>query len=273
MSLLERFPGPVSGDRAHQPVQRVVLVGASNLTRSIGLVLALARHAWTSPLEVHAALGHGRSYGQPSRVLGRQLPGILQCGLWTALARPSTSAPAALVTDIGNDILYEQPVERIAGWVETVLDRLADRGAQTVVTLLPVEHLPTMSRLRFMLLRSVLVPRCRLSLEAATERAYALNERVRQLAAERSCAVVPLRREWYGFDPIHIRWRHRRAAWTEILGPWSPESDGAHRPRAWRMRAWYLRSRVPEERRLWGLEQRGPQPAVRFRDGTTVALY
>ena len=44
--------------------RRVVLVGASNLTKGIGTVLPLAEQIWGSPLEVYAALGHGRSYGR-----------------------------------------------------------------------------------------------------------------------------------------------------------------------------------------------------------------
>ena len=46
---------------------------------------------------------------------------------------------AALVTDIGNDLLYGVPVEQLLEWVEGCLDRLADVGAKTIVTQLPVD--------------------------------------------------------------------------------------------------------------------------------------
>jgi hypothetical protein len=39
------------------------------------------------------------------------------------------------------------------------------------------------------------------------------------------------------------------------------------------VRSLYLRSRVPERRRLFGFEQRGRKPAARFDDGTTVSIY
>ena len=45
-----------------------------------------AHGVWGRPLEVFVALGHGRSYGRSTRMLGRQLPGILECGLWPELA-------------------------------------------------------------------------------------------------------------------------------------------------------------------------------------------
>lgn len=63
------------------PTRRVVLLGASNIARSLSIVFDSARNAWGSPLDIVAATGHGRSYGMSSRVLGRTLPGILQSGL------------------------------------------------------------------------------------------------------------------------------------------------------------------------------------------------
>ncbi|MEX0819484.1 MAG: hypothetical protein WD070_07815, partial [Pirellulaceae bacterium] len=88
------------------PNRRVVLLGASNIARSPAIVFDSARSAWGSPLDIVAATGHGRSYGMTSCVLGRTLPGILQCGLWEALATRPLVPTAALLTDIGNDILY-----------------------------------------------------------------------------------------------------------------------------------------------------------------------
>jgi hypothetical protein len=236
-------------------------------------VLELAHRAWGRPLEVLAAMGHGRSYGRASRVLGRQLPGIVECGLWDQLARPVRAPTAALVTDIGNDILYEQPVERIAGWVEQCLDRLAASGARVIVTLLPLDNLPALSRLRFTVMRTMLVPRCRLGLQEIRDRAGQLDDLVRRLAAERGFGVAPLGAQWYGFDPIHIRYRQRRQAWRDVLTGWSDTCESEHAARVSPLGALYLRTCAPQRRRLWGFEQHRSQPAARFADGTTVALY
>ncbi len=273
MKRSSESPTPPPDDRRQDASRRVVLLGASNLTMGIGPVLELTHRAWGRPLEVLAALGHGRSYGRASRVFGRQLPGILECGLWRQLALRADVPTAALVTDIGNDILYEEPVARIADWVEQCFDRLAAAGARTMVTLLPVDNLRTLSPLRFRFMRTILVPRCRLSLAETGRRAQEVNRRVRRLATERGFGIVPLRPEWYGFDPIHIRFRHRRPAWTEMLAGWSDGGDSTPPARVSSVRTLYLRSRLPERRRLWGFEQRGRQPAARFADGTTVALY
>src|SRR5262245_2033911 len=81
---------------------RIVLLGASNLTRGISTVIETAGSILGRPLEVLAAFGHGRSYGMSSSVLGRSLPGIVDCGIWQSLAARPPVSTSALITDIGN---------------------------------------------------------------------------------------------------------------------------------------------------------------------------
>ena len=129
----------------------------------------LCRWCWTTPamlaarLEVLAALGHGRSYGLESRVLGRSLPGILQSGLWPALAARQSNEVAALVTDVGNDIVYGARAAVILEWIAECLTRLAAARARTVITLLPLAGISALPPWRYRLLRTLLFPGCRLS--------------------------------------------------------------------------------------------------------------
>ena len=97
---------------------RVILLGASNLARGISTIVGTAQSRLGSPLEFFIAMGHGRSYGRASRVLGRTLPGIDECGLWDALGDAVSTQTYALITDIGNDIIYGYDVEMIAAWIE-----------------------------------------------------------------------------------------------------------------------------------------------------------
>ncbi len=255
------------------PARRVVLLGASNLTRGLGTVLATARRIWGQPLEVLAAGGHGRSFGQSSRALGRELPGIVECGLWAHLAGLPQAPTAALVTDIGNDLLYEQPVEQIVDWVAGCLQRLSSAESRVIVTLLPVANLDSISRARFHLLRRLFFPRSRLAFEEVRRRALELNDRVRGLATDHGAQSVAPRGEWYGIDPIHIRLRWRSAAWSEILAGWSHPRQVPVASRTTLKEAWYLHSRTPQRRRVFGIEQQAAQPSARLADGTTVAIF
>jgi hypothetical protein len=253
--------------------KRVVLLGASNLTRGISTVIETAQAVWGSPLEVLAALGHGRSYGLRSRVLGRELPGISACGLWSELSARPPAETAALITDIGNDLLYGASVPAILGWVAESLDRLGAAGARTVMTCLPLASVESLSEWRFTIARTCAFPRSRARLADILTQARELNAGLAELAAARNVRLVEQRGGWYGFDAIHIRLRHWRAAWSEILAPWSDTQHSAPGARGSLTRWLYLRSLPPLERKLFGRARRAAQPSGRLGDGTTIALY
>jgi len=152
-------------------IGRVVALGASNLTRGFQTVVSSARATWGPGVEIVAALGHGRSYGADSRFLVRRLPGILQSGLWRNLETAAPLRTRALVTDVGNDILYGFPPEQVLAWVDEALGRLGRYTDDIVLTDLPMANARRLSRAKFRAFTSVVVPACRLSLDQVLERA------------------------------------------------------------------------------------------------------
>jgi hypothetical protein len=248
------------------PTQRAVLLGASNLRASLPLVVNLLRRRAGGPVEVMAACGHGRSYGTWSRFLGiRHLPGIAGCGLWQALEDRPVLPTFALLTDIGNDLVYGAEVTEIVRWIEICLDRLARCRGQVVLTLLPLARLERLSPWEVRLAASLLFPGRLAPWPALLERARELDERLRRMGREHDARLVEPEASWYGIDPIHLRRSRRREVWERLTGATgSPGVDPA-------------RVRLPllgaETLRLAGRTLRTSQPAVHLADGTTVALY
>jgi hypothetical protein len=249
-----------------------VLLGASNLVRGLPAVIETARLAWQPPLDVLAAIGHGRSYGTDSCVLGRRLPGILPCPLWDELLQRSRLPTAALVTDIGNDLVYGRSVDQITDWLEQCLQRLAEVVDRLVITRLPVEPVASMPSWRFRLLGSAMFPKSRLDQQQIVDDMSQLNQRILQYAGRYQAYVVHPRPEWYGWDPIHIRRTQYAAAWQTLLGCWA---DGrVIGPVQRSLRRWVTLWRArPAHWAMFGIERHRPQPSVRFPDGTTLSLY
>jgi len=246
--------------------KRLVVLGASNVELALPQLLDEARGRLGAPLEVLAAFGPGRSYGLTSRVLGRGIPGILECGLWPALgdggARERT---LALVLDIGNDLLYGADVDTLTGWVRACVERLEPHAERIVLGGLPA-GLERLSRGRYLLFRNLFYPPCRLPFAGAQAGVRELGPRLDALASDRGLALVPTAPEWYGFDPIHVRRRFRRPFWQGLLGG---QVLPCPIPRA----SGVLRLLAPERRTWLGFEQRRRQPAGRLADGTTLAFY
>lgn len=269
-----------------KPIARLVLLGASNLARDFPTVLAVARETLaptlgTGPLEVFTACGHGRSYGDWSRVfLVRGLPGITRCGLWeTLINRPEPLPTFALLTDIGNDIAYGVEPAKIAGWIDLVLGCLSRLGARTAMTLLPLASLRRLSPAKLQILRFLFFPTHPTSHERVQRWTADLQDRLRDLAARYEVPALEPDPDWFGPDPIHYRRNARREAWRQVLGLWrerSTEQGGAEVAstgavsRMSRLRWW---TTTPERWSLAGMQRGRQQPAGRLDEGTTLWLY
>ena len=255
--------------------RRFVLLGASNAARGIGAAVQAARTLFDGPFDLLAALGHGRSYGRGAWVLGRWLPGIVDCGLWKDLAQREEEDPLdlptqALVTDVGNDILYGASAERIAEWVGTCIERLQTHSSEITLTGIPIQSLDRITEWEFPIFRTMLYPGCRLTRTEALSRAAELNDLLREIADANSLTFVKPQADWYGRDRIHIGRAAQRQAWQTFLA--EDESGAEAPPSSWR-EFLAIRTLTPHHRRLFGFSQRRSQPAATLRDGTQVSLY
>jgi hypothetical protein len=255
--------------RDREPTPRAVLLGASNLRNDLPFLIDHLRQRAGGAVEALTACGHGRSYGAWSRFLSiRRLPGIVGCGLWRELERRPSLPTFALVTDVGNDLIYGAGVERTAGWVEACLDRLDRPWTEITITLLPIGRLERLSPRQVRLAVSLLFPGREAPWPALLDQARELDQQLRRMGRERGLRLVEPEAAWYGLDPIHPRRRHRREVWARVISPEMGPGMG-RRPDG--------RTRLPlfsaEETRLLGIPIRRSQPAVRLADGTSVAFY
>lgn len=254
---------------------RIILLGASNVTLSFPRLVRGLHRAFSEPLELFAAHGHGRSFGIWNRIGPRELPGIVPCRLWDDLAAqpPSDEPPRTLITDIGNDLMYGIEPDQIAEWVATCLARLRAMRASIVLTQLPLASARTLGRSRFQFFRKLFFPNSQIRYEEIEAKASRLNQLVIDLGQQFEIPTPELRGEWYGFDPIHILRRHRAAAWREVLASWFGKSQSVEfRPVSPNdsLHLWRLR---PCERRWFGRDQHSSQPVLQPPDGSKLWLY
>jgi len=258
----------------------VVLLGASNLTRGISTVVDYARQLLGSPLDFYVALGAGRSYGMRTRILVRELPGISESAIWRALEQRKPDAPVfALITDIGNDVLYGASVATIVEWLRDALDRLKAMGAMICIVQLPEHNVLHFTDLQFWLLNKILFPGRNLDKELVRQNALLLIAEVKKLAKEYDATLIEHHPDWYGFDPIHFKVSSWPRAWGRIMGGLaarnlSGEAANASTAPRKSFRQWvYLYSRMPDLWWLVGREQRRSQPCAGLSDGSRFYLY
>jgi hypothetical protein len=261
-----------AADSSPAPQRRLVLLGASNLARGIASAVAAAEAAWSEPLDLMAALGHGRSYGQTSWVLGRGLPAITTCQLWDDLAARRPLPTSAIITDIGNDLLYGASPEKISAWVKICCQRLAHHGAAISLTAIPLASVARLRPWEFYLFRSILYPPSRATFVETMKAAAALDDSLRGLASDFGARLIEPPAMWYGIDRIHIRRALQAAVWQHFFAP----PDQQHElttPGATLQRFFYLRTLTPYQRWLFGISNGREQPSGRLPSGTLISFY
>ena len=261
---------PPKDSQKPSDVARLVALGASNLTLGLSSLLTTARGAFGPEVEVLAALGYGRSYGAPSTIAIRTLPGILECGLWRELETRPREKTRGLITDVGNDILYGVPSRQILAWVKEAADRLRGHMDDVVLTDIPRASIRRLSPATFLFFRTVFFPPCRLSRDEVFERVDEVNEGLAKLARSMSLRFVQQNPDWYSLDPIHIRPGAWPTAWQEIVG----DSSGIERPERFSpLELARLHLLPPERRFLMGVEQKVPQSGRKLRRGGLLWIY
>lgn len=254
---------------------RVVLLGASNLALAFPLIVRQLCAGLPRPLEIYAACGHGRSFCKWSRVLFRALPGIDRCALWPDLEQAhngTSSSTLGLVTDIGNDLIYGSTPDVIARRIETCLSELARHRAELVITRLPLASVERLSALRYHATKAIFFPHTGGRWPEMLSRARDLDQSLVEMGARFSARLIEQPREWYGFDPIHIRHGHRARAWRSVFSAWSSFGAATIGKRLALADVARLRLAAPAERRLFGRRQLRPQPALALGD-VPIRLY
>ena len=252
--------------------RRAVLIGASNLTRGMATSLKTVQTIWQPPVEILVAAGLGRSYGLTSRILGRSLPSILTCGLWERLEQGPSLPTTALLTDVGNDLLYGASVKQLVRWVETCIERLMPACNPIVMARLPLVSLARLSDFKYAMMRRLLFPSSRLTREQTVARAAEVDLQLADLAEKHGILTVQPAIDWYGFDPIHIRRSYYETAWSCLLQGWEPKKELSSVKASWFQR-WRLRFQRPLQRHFFGRRQSRNQPSVFFENGSTVSFY
>ena len=250
---------------------RVVVLGASNVSRGLSRLVA-AVESRTPGADLFVAAGHGRGYGVNTRVAARRLPSILRSGLWRGLDRHGGEAPVALVTDVGNELLYGFPAEQIAAWVRESVWRLADRGATIAITRLPMASIATVGAVRYRALRTFFVPGCRLSLAGLKEAATRLDADLQAIAEDFRTQVIEQPTHWYGFDTLHVRRRHLDDLWLAACEAWgfpSAQSSAKSSAADWLK----IGTKAAEVRSLGGVMRFTRQPVLPLRSGGMLSLY
>ncbi|KMP12685.1 hypothetical protein UR09_00375 [Candidatus Nitromaritima sp. SCGC AAA799-A02] len=165
-----------------------VFLGASNLARAFsGLTHCLTRALSPRPAEFIHAMGPGRGYIAEGGIFNAVYPPILDCGILEAADKKASHYESimVLVTDIGNDIMYGVPPEKVVSGLQTLLGTFGEMGANIFITAIPVDLERDVGESYFHILRHIFFPKSRVEYLQAVEAVRAVNRSIKETGSEK----------------------------------------------------------------------------------------
>ncbi len=207
-----------SPDGSHASPALFILLGASNLARaSYGLMNCLTRCLSPRPVEFLHALGPGRAYITEGGILSAVYPPILNCGILNVAKDKSKSKRmiVALVTDIGNDIMYGVSAEKIILGLKTLFNTMEEIGASVLTTTIPVDLEQDVGKFYFLILRRIFFRKSRVEYHEAASAVRTINQFIKESENEK-ITVLKEMGPFCGVEKIHYRLSTSHRAWSYV---------------------------------------------------------
>ena len=196
------------------------MLGASNVARGISVITETSRRMHGRPLEILPPFA-GPLLRKNNPLLGLRTARhrrVRPVGVAGGAATLGHQRPG---DGYRQRFIYDQPLERIVGWIDLCL-RAWRRSPVNGGGALAVGQLAGADRGKISGVAENFFPQVSTDSCAGDGACSALDEPIVELAGIYRAQTISPPREWYGFDAIHIRC-HDAARLREILLAWSPD--------------------------------------------------
>ncbi len=163
-------------------------------------------------------MGPGRGYCAEGGIFNITYPPIGSSEIMESAKKRAEGARKviALITDIGNDIMYGVPVDEITACLNTVFQKLDTIEAEVFVHPIPLNFSEDVSKLQFRVLRSIFYPNSVIDYNKAAEAVTTVNDFLRAKAGGR-IHLLPSAKDFCGVDKIHYSIFHSHKAWSRVV--------------------------------------------------------
>ena len=204
-------------DQTQNPVLFIFL-GASNLARSFhGLKYCIERCILPRPAIFMHAMGPGRGYLSRGGILNTVYSPILNCGILEAARNKKIKDQlvVALITDIGNDIMYGVSSEKIIDGLQYLINTLCEFKTNIFITSIPVDLENDISELHFHIIRQIYFPKSPVKYSQASNNIKAINKFILQ-SSNKKITTIDDMKQFCGIDKIHYSILKSQSAWCHI---------------------------------------------------------
>jgi len=121
----------------------------------------------------------------------------------------------ALITDIGNDIMYNVSAEKIIGGLQYICNALDGFETNIFITPIPVDLENDISEFHFQILRQVYFPKSSVKYFQASNNITVINKFILQ-SSNQKMTVINDMKPFCGIDKIHYSIFKSQSAWSHV---------------------------------------------------------
>ncbi len=196
----------------------IILLGASNLSRGYySLTRCIKNNLEPCSVDFFNALGPGRAYCASGGVFNVAYPPIGASLVFPTVKDRSDkpSRKIALLTDLGNDIMYGIPAEKIIEEIKRILGQLEALDADALITPIPATLLSQLTPSRFRILKAIFFPRSKVKRLEAIAAIKIINQAIDAGFGNRVTVISGLD-NFMGWDKIHYGHCNFAEVWSRI---------------------------------------------------------
>ncbi len=202
----------------NQSTLHFILLGASNLARA---QFGLNHHfekSFPNLISTSIASGPGRAYCVSGGIFGLNYPPLKTSEIINAGREKSSNyrQTISLISDIGNDIMYGVPVQKLIQDLEKSILNLSEFCSHVFTIPIPCKKIETLSDWQINALKKILFPKCELSPEKIISSIQTVNQFLSELNTPKFTLLKTMD-DCIGWDRAHYGISKMHIAWTKII--------------------------------------------------------
>lgn len=205
-------------NHSNQSKFHFILLGASNLARArFGLNQYLEK-SFPNLISTSIASGPGRAYCVSGGIFGLNYPPLKSSAIIN-LGREKNSSyrqTIALISDIGNDIMYGVPIQTLIEELEKSIRNLSNFCAHIFIVPIPCKKIEGLSDWQINFLKKILFPKCKLTPKKIINSIQTANQFLSELSNPKTTLLKPMD-DCIGWDRAHYDISKMHIAWTKIV--------------------------------------------------------
>jgi hypothetical protein len=201
-----------------KPKIHFILLGASNLARARFGLNQYLENSFSNSISTSIASGPGRAYCVSGGIFGLNYPPLKTSKIINAGREESSnySQTIALISDIGNDIMYGVPIQKLIQDLEKSIRDLSDFCSHVFTVPIPCKKIENLSHWQINALKRFLFPTCQLSPGQIISSIQTVNQLLSEINTPKFTLLKTMD-DCIGWDRAHYDLSKMHIAWNKII--------------------------------------------------------